>query len=330
MQHIPIPPPPPQCPACRQQPLHVTTVPRRPGTKRVECVRCGTFIVSGSAEAWLRGDEFNERRHLLSGVLRQAFVSGVVREVTTDSVEKFLAQAPASRSVPRLLDDLLLHIYGMSRRFLQIDTMFAVRPHQDYPLFFLRSGGEVEMLLAELSKRGLIERRGSDPDKGESYGRLTFAGWERAEALSSVRGRPDQAFVAMWFDDSMTPTYTEGIKPALLDVGYTPIRIDAVHHSDGVDDRILSEIRRSGLLVADFTRQREGVYFEAGFALGLGIPVVWCCRKDEVKRLHFDTRQYSHILWTSPDDLRTQIRDRIGGLGLARSAGVPVAESAGN
>jgi nucleoside 2-deoxyribosyltransferase len=63
--------------------------------------------------------------------------------------------------------------------------------------------------------------------------------------------------------------------------------------------------------VADFTGQRHGVYFEAGFAQGLGLPVIWTCREDHVKNLHFDTRQQNHITWEQSDDLREKLKNRI-------------------
>jgi nucleoside 2-deoxyribosyltransferase len=89
------------------------------------------------------------------------------------------------------------------------------------------------------------------------------------------------------------------------------MRIDLEEHNDKIDDRIISEIRRSGLVVADFTGQRGGVYFESGFAMGLGIPVIRTCRKDNVDTLHFDTRQYSHVLWESPEELKEKLTNRI-------------------
>ena len=42
----------------------------------------------------------------------------------------------------------------------------------------------------------------------------------------------------------------------------------------------MHQIRKSKFLIADFTGQRGGVYYEAGFAYGLGLPVIWTCRKD--------------------------------------------------
>lgn len=62
--------------------------------------------------------------------------------------------------------------------------------------------------------------------------------------------------------------------------------------------------------MADFTEQKSGVYFEAGFALGLNLPVIWTCRADDIGNLHFDVRQYNCIAWKDEADLagRRQLR----------------------
>jgi hypothetical protein len=73
--------------------------------------------------------------------------------------------------------------------------------------------------------------------------------------------------------------------------GYTPVIVNAVEHVNKIDDEIISQIRNARFLVADFTGHRGGVYFEAGFALGLGLPVFWTCKKDHLDHLHFDVRQ---------------------------------------
>jgi nucleoside 2-deoxyribosyltransferase len=103
----------------------------------------------------------------------------------------------------------------------------------------------------------------------------------------------------------------DAIHPALASAGYSPVRVDRVEHNDKIDDRIVAEIRQSALLVADFTGHRGGVYFEAGFALGLGIPVIFTVRKDAIDKVHFDTRQYNHIVWETPSELRERLHDRV-------------------
>ncbi len=124
-----------------------------------------------------------------------------------------------------------------------------------------------------------------------------------------------QVFVAMWFDDSLSQVYDEGIAPAIYDCGFEPKRIDRDSTVDKIDDAIIAEIRRSRFLVADFTHgddgARGGVYYEAGFAHGRGIPVIFTCRGDMIEKIHFDTRQYAHITWNSTSELRESLRDRI-------------------
>jgi nucleoside 2-deoxyribosyltransferase len=116
----------------------------------------------------------------------------------------------------------------------------------------------------------------------------------------------------MWFAAEMSPAYHEGIKPAIEeDAGFRSIRVDDVEHTGKIDDRIIAEIRESRFVVADFTGQRGGVYFEAGFAAGLGLPVVWLCRQDQIGNVHFDTRQYNHIVWAEVSELRAKLANRI-------------------
>ena len=41
--------------------------------------------------------------------------------------------------------------------------------------------------------------------------------------------------------------------------------------------------------VADYTEQVNRLYFEAGFALGLGLLVIPTCRENQIGKLHFDS-----------------------------------------
>ena len=121
------------------------------------------------------------------------------------------------------------------------------------------------------------------------------------------------AFAAMWFADEVKPLWDSVITPAVRESGYYPLRIDGRQHNGKIDDEIIASIRASKFVVADFTGQRGGVYYEAGFAHGLGLPVIFMCRETDVKDLHFDIRQYNCILW-SPDDLadaKARLKNRI-------------------
>jgi hypothetical protein len=111
----------------------------------------------------------------------------------------------------------------------------------------------------------------------------------------------------MWFDDSMDVYYTDGIEPGVKDAGFTPYRVKEHPTNKGISDLILSEIRRAQFVVADFTGQRNSVYYEAAYAQGIGREVIWCCREEEVTKLAFDTRHLGHIAWKDAADLRLKL-----------------------
>ena len=147
--------------------------------------------------------------------------------------------------------------------------------------------------------------------------RVTVDGYSRIEE-QKTQVDSTQAFVAMWFDEKMNETYDKGIKLGIEAAGYKAMRIDRKEHANRIDDEIIAEIRRSRFLVADFTQgddgARGGVYFEAGFAFGLNIPIIYTCREALEDKLSLDTRQYNHILWDTPESLKDALTKRIGAL----------------
>ncbi len=116
----------------------------------------------------------------------------------------------------------------------------------------------------------------------------------------------------MWFDPQVTDAW-RSIEQGIGAAGYQPLRIDQRQHNNKIDDEIVAAIRGSRFVVSDFTGHRGGVYFEAGFAMGLGIPVIWLCRKDELEKAHFDTRQYNFIVWEQAglSELTKALKNRI-------------------
>ena len=172
---------------------------------------------------------------------------------------------------------------------------------------------ELRFLIEYLNDEKLLDAK-EDPVRRGFRCRVTMNGY-RLIAEQEAHVATTQAFVAMWFDNSMDDAFERGIKPAIEVAGYKPLRIDQKPDANKLDDEIIAEIRRSRFLVADFTHGAEGarggVYFEAGFAEGLGIPVIYTCRKNMMDKLHFDTRQYAHIVWETPDELRGGLLNRI-------------------
>ncbi|MHB9027006.1 MAG: hypothetical protein ACYC7E_22960 [Armatimonadota bacterium] len=153
---------------------------------------------------------------------------------------------------------------------------------------------------------------------------LTMEGIEYI-SKKEVATKSDQCFVAMQFSDVMLDTYDRFITPAITEAGFHPLIVLDQQHNDDVCDHIIAEIRRSHFLVADFTGHRGGVYFEAGFAYGLGMPVIWTCSASEFDKAHFDVNHYNFIVWETGEDLQKKLQARI----LATIHGAALTEPTG-
>ncbi|MCY3658431.1 MAG: hypothetical protein OXG36_05325 [Caldilineaceae bacterium] len=49
---------------------------------------------------------------------------------------------------------------------------------------------------------------------------------------------------------------------------------------------------------------------QAGFAQGLGIPVIHTCHKDRMNAVPFGTNHCNHLTWKTPEGLRTKLQSR--------------------
>lgn len=186
-------------------------------------------------------------------------------------------------------------------------TPITFKPARDFPLIFAANMLEAKFLLEQLDARGLIRLV-----KNVGYSDVTADGYERLEKIEASSYKSSgNAFVAMWFDKSRDPIYKDAIEPAIREAGYKPLRIDKTEHVNRIDDEIIAELRQCRFQVADFTGQRAGVYFEAGFMLGLGRNVYWMCENSELANVHFDTRQYNFIDYESVKDAKRRLYNRI-------------------
>ena len=202
----------------------------------------------------------------------------------------------------------------------ELELLSSSKVIQDYGLEALAwsestTPKELKWLCGELAERQWI-RSTNHPSHPSFSVVVTSQGYEQLHKPTALTS--DEGFVAMWLDESMDAVYEQAIKPSIENAGYKAVRIDREQNVDKIDDAIMAKIRESRFVLADFTHGDDGirgsVYFEAGFARGLGIEVISTCRTDKIDALHFDTRQYYHIAWTEdePDKLRQDIEDRIG------------------
>jgi hypothetical protein len=274
----------------------------------------GRYFISKTAEVNLRQAEDAVKAHLTTWLVDQRRLGVECPEIMSTIIDEAERRQPLT--VHERADRLLGHL---QTRLPVIGDTIKVPPSErdDAMLAWAESVrmSEVTYLLDYLEKSQWIERSSpQSPDGSREYS-ITPSGYAYLVELKTKAVDSRRAFVAMWFDGAMDDAYEKGIAPGIEDVGYKPIRIDRKDHNNKIDDEIIAEIRRSRFLVADFTQgeigARGGVYYEAGFAHGLNIPVIFTCRADDIDRVHFDTRQYNHITWTTPEELRVRLAQRI-------------------
>ena len=283
------------CPICGWD---ARTIQLSDGVK-VTCSRCGNFSMTRTLVATIGNPKSQHLRPYLSCYTRQANQQGTEAQLNSENWQDFARAHTGTGVSQKLMKALRLVADSSTHLGVQVEIDFE----DAYPLVDATSSDELDYLLNSLADRNYL--------KAEAVRCYSVAveGWERLEPISG--GIPGRCFVAMSFDPSVNGAYQEGIYLAVKGCGFEPVRIDLVHHNEKICDKILAEIRSCQFMVADFTLQRAGVYFEAGFAMGLGRPVIWMCRKDDFENTHFDTRQYNHIVWETPQDLRENLADRI-------------------
>jgi hypothetical protein len=224
--------------------------------------------------------------------------------VTLENADELVAGMPALRTVPEKMNGLLMLL--VKSKFTP-GTPVAFDPQKDYPLIFAANWQEANFLLGQLSLRSFVSAL-----TGTAKWQLNASAYERAEQLEAASYKSSRnAFVAMWFDKSRDAIYREAIEPAISEAGYHAIRIDKTEHVGRIDDEIISQLRQSRFLVADFTGQRAGVYYEAGFIHGLGRNVFWMVDKEELANVHFDLRQYNFIDYDSVLNAKSRLQYRI-------------------
>jgi hypothetical protein len=283
-----------------------------------ECNYCGKYIIDGLSISTSATFQNKEKKFKIACVLNERRLKdlpGVALDEKTDLGNPVCG-------LPRISENELLDSFPknaneiLNRTLLNLSRMvLPSQPFSEIPLdnkqnqlnSFTEDWNVCKNLLKELSENGLIRFTGT----GGIPIIIKSKGWETIEKLKTTNIESKQAFVAMWFNNFMDDFYDNGIYKAIKEAGYNPFKINSKDFNGKICDEIIAEIRRSKFLIADFTGRRGGVYFEAGFAHGLGREVIFTVNERCIKKLHFDTRQYNHIVYNSPEDLYKQLLNRI-------------------
>ncbi|MGA3282380.1 MAG: hypothetical protein ABSD50_15535 [Smithella sp.] len=266
------------CPVCNE--LYVESFIDSSGGRKTlyKCIRCGDFFLTSTAQRTLPSQ-------LLKHPNGPALLSHSILKMQGDTPPTLFSETIeailANSSLPSLKEqenNIVLYLGNNSTPGRDITR---TRGH------ILAVVGSIDFLgldfmMAHLKKSELVtELRNS---LGEVSLILNMKGWERYEEIRRGNIDSKKAFMAMPFGNQKLDEIYKHFKNAIAQTGFDLQRIDEKPKAGLIDDRLRVEIRTSRFLIAELTEENRGAYWEAGFAEGMGRPVIYSCEKTYFKQ----------------------------------------------
>lgn len=267
--------------------------------RRVKCEFCGEYAITGTALSVLDG--LNDRKklivkHILSNSKKHP---GFV--VNSELITR-LSQKEELPTVQQQVNNLLL---WLGTKLDTPEKMFTIYPER-LSVWIGSNGREGLVYIAShLKDQGLVNYDLQSSATAHIRIGLTFQGWAQFEKLRKGVSDDVVAFMAMEYSVKADSFYENIFKPAVKGTGFNLKRLDEVLQAGLIDNQLRVAIRQSRFILADLSTDNLGAYWEAGYAEGLGKPVIYLCEKkkwDDMKT-HFDTNHQTTIIWDEDDPL---------------------------
>jgi len=178
----------------------------------------------------------------------------------------------------------------------------SIQPSTHQSIIGAKNPDGFAFILKHVIDSGLLDGNLADAmrDPGVAFATLSFDGWRYYDQIK--RGAVDsrKAFMAMEYgDEELDEIVDKHFKIAVADTGFELYRLNEVPKAGLIDDRLRVEIRNSRFLISDLTHENAGAYWEAGYAEGLGKPVIYTCKKEKFDSVkpHFDTNHHLTVIW---------------------------------
>lgn len=300
------------CPVCTSPDSEpCDEFPTNSGTVGCYCQACGRFELSGSVHSQIQANGTlklsSARRASLSRKIQlhqRASGSNILRILTFDVSERDDENALLVDPITALERI----IFDVGENELSGGTGYIL----DWSIRALVGARDLRSLIqiAEMGeKAGLVLISRQEPQRIRS-GKwtpnisLSYEGWERFYEISRKNPGGKNGFLAMKFNDPALETLVSNtLKPKLSEVGFTLVDVRDVSRAGVIDNIMRREITRSAFVLADLSHDNSGAYWEAGFAEGLGKPVIYICEKKkfEQSKTHFDTNHCTTVMWETDD-----------------------------
>jgi nucleoside 2-deoxyribosyltransferase len=274
----------------------------------INCYHCGKYFISISLIE--SQDDFQRGKDNLykvsSWVYEQNYDFNNMPELRTDNFEKLLEMR--DKKVQEKFDLMMQCVYKSKYQTIDIKKCVIQSwfvDEEEFLLFFQKAIDD-GFVKAEI-------QRFIDHTSRIQFQNITFDGLQYIENLESPNKSSKNVFLAFNFETELNDVFSTYVREAVETSGLNCIIVNQnnTEHDKSITDEIIGKLKSSRIVIADFTNHRNSVYFEAGFAMGMKIPIIWTVQKGHDNDMSFDTRQYPHIVWENGEDLKKQIMYRI-------------------
>jgi hypothetical protein len=237
------------------------------------CRLCGDFLFTWELSRALTAQD--PEWHKVSGFIRNVSDRKTSRPlITLELFDEWKNRKDYPQTVDEQLDHFILYLGDLTRRLgLQIHLN-----EYAYPIIFGQDHREFQLIAHHLKddlKLIYFDSGATATLSGLPY-RLTVEGWKKYQTLKE-RHHFRQGFIAMAIGEDDDKSRYQIIHEAFKETLYEPLLISEKHHNNDIPEEIFAEIKRSRFLIADLTKLKPNVMFEAGFARGLGKDVIYIC-----------------------------------------------------
>ncbi|MCX5632269.1 MAG: hypothetical protein NTW93_01115 [Phycisphaerae bacterium] len=291
------------CPICKT----VLTEKKPLGLKNgYDCPQCGCFIMSDYARDMfplLCNDEKEKDNEEKMAIISHA-IRKMQKEGTYPALDKDLIKAILKRPLPKPAEQKDIFIRWIGDNSKAIGDDVRVTTPVILAIIGARTAKEFYIILNYVKTKGIVDNKtvvGGGINNAIDV-TLTYDGWEYYQELKRGNIESRKAFMAMEYGDKELDEIVENhFKLAVACTGFELYRLNEKPKAGLIDDRLRVEIRNSRFLIADLTHENRGAYWEAGYAEGLGKPVIYTCMKEKFdkEKSHFDTNHHLTVPWDS-------------------------------
>ncbi|MGZ7441446.1 hypothetical protein ACLD72_007750 [Paenibacillus sp. TH7-28] len=234
-------------------------------------------------------------------------VSAYIRE-QTDGNEKVTLSIDDLESIANS-PDIPVTIEDKGKRLLQYLYRHSSAPGEpvvihplssNYNLTYSPNQQELVYIIDKLRNEHLLTREGLTFQ-------LTETGWSEAAA---ERKNLKPCSVLISNEEDLRTEWLARLLPKIEQHGYLP-RLLTHAKTQNSEKYSLEMIADSKLIIADLTGQAPEVYFAAGYALGLNIPLICTVNSSDADKLPVKIQEIRPIVWDTVEELAVILQQRL-------------------